>query len=218
MASKATDTDFRKKWDKEEYAERARKKDQEEKERMQENEERMKQGKKPRKGPRRDNLPKPTELMKQREGSLELDKNLGKTMVVQNPGGRGPGQPGFHCEACNRTYKDSVAYLDHLNSRAHLRVLGQSTKVARSTLAQVQARIAFLREKTKAATTAKAYDFDQRLAELKAKEVALREQKQAAKKAEKEKARLELIKDTAMDQDDDMAKMMGFGGFGSTKK
>jgi hypothetical protein len=42
--SKAADTDFRKKWDKEEYAERARKKDQEEKERMQENEERMKQG------------------------------------------------------------------------------------------------------------------------------------------------------------------------------
>lgn len=99
-----------------------------------------------------------------------------------------------------------------------LRVLGQTTKIARSTLAQVQARIAFLREKTKAATTAKAYDFDQRLAELKAKEVALREQKKAAKKAEKEKARLELIKDTAMDQDDDMAKMMGFGGFGSTKK
>jgi U4/U6.U5 tri-snRNP component SNU23 len=56
--------------------------------------------------------------MKQREGSLELDKNLNKTMVVTNPGGRGPGQPGFHCEACNRTYKDSVGYLDHINSRA----------------------------------------------------------------------------------------------------
>lgn len=43
-ATKASDTDFRKKWDKEEYAERAKKKDQEERERMQENEERMKQG------------------------------------------------------------------------------------------------------------------------------------------------------------------------------
>jgi U4/U6.U5 tri-snRNP component SNU23 len=43
-ASKAQDTDFRKKWDKEEYAERARKRDLEERERMQENEERMKQG------------------------------------------------------------------------------------------------------------------------------------------------------------------------------
>lgn len=42
--TKAADTDFRKKWDKEEYAERARKKDEEERTRMQENEERMKQG------------------------------------------------------------------------------------------------------------------------------------------------------------------------------
>ena len=43
-ATKAADTDFRRKWDKEEYAEKARKKDDEERERMQENEERMKQG------------------------------------------------------------------------------------------------------------------------------------------------------------------------------
>ena len=42
--TKASDTDFRKKWDKEEYAERAKKKDEEERERMKENEERMKQG------------------------------------------------------------------------------------------------------------------------------------------------------------------------------
>lgn len=42
--AKAADTDFRKKWDKEEYAERAKKKDDEERERMQENEERLKQG------------------------------------------------------------------------------------------------------------------------------------------------------------------------------
>jgi len=133
-STKATDTDFRRKWDKEEYAERAKKKDDEERERMQENEERMKQGavqiarhqcaeltiapgKKPIKGKKKD-LPKPTELMKRRDHDLELDKNLGKTMVVQNPGGRGPGQPGFHCETCNRTYKDSTGYLDHINGRA----------------------------------------------------------------------------------------------------
>jgi len=42
--NKAGDTDFRKKWDKQEYSEKAKKRDLEEKERMQENEERMKQG------------------------------------------------------------------------------------------------------------------------------------------------------------------------------
>jgi U4/U6.U5 tri-snRNP component SNU23 len=99
-----------------------------------------------------------------------------------------------------------------------LRALGQTTKLERSTLAQVQARIAFLREKTKEASSAKEFDFDQRLAEVKAKEVALRNVRKAQKSAKKEKARLELIKDTAIDQDDDMAKLMGFGGFGTSKK
>ncbi|KAJ8077291.1 U4/U6.U5 snRNP associated protein [Marasmius tenuissimus] len=214
--TKAGDTDFRKKWDKEEYAERARKRDQEEKERMQENEERLKQGKKPRKGPKRDDLPKPTELMKQREGPLELDKNLNKTMVVQNPGGRGPGQPGFYCEACNRTFKDTTAYLDHINSRAHLRTIGQTTKVERSTLEQVRARIALLREKTKEASSAKAYDFDKRLADIKAKEIALREEKKAQKKAEKEKALASQLADPA--ENNEMTQMMGFAGFGTSKK
>ena len=55
--------------------------------------------------------------MKQREAPLELDKNLGKTMIVQNPGARGPGQPGFYCEVCQRNHKDSAGYLDHINSR-----------------------------------------------------------------------------------------------------
>ena len=41
---KASDTDFRKKWDKAEYAEKARKKDEESRELAKENEERLKQG------------------------------------------------------------------------------------------------------------------------------------------------------------------------------
>jgi len=98
-----------------------------------------------------------------------------------------------------------------------LRQLGQNTKIERSTLAQVQARIAFLREKTKEAASAKAFDFDQRLAEVREKEHALREQKKAEKKAEKEKARLAMINATD-DGDSEMAALMGFGGFGSTKK
>ncbi|TDL25927.1 hypothetical protein BD410DRAFT_557055 [Rickenella mellea] len=214
----AADTSFRKTWDKEEYAEKAKKKDLDEKERMQENEQRMKQGKKPRRA-RKEDLPKPTELMKQREGDLELDKNLGKTMVVANPTGRGPGQPGFHCETCNRTYRDTVSYLDHINGRQHLRRLGQTTRIARSTVEQVRARIALLKEKTKEASSAKTFDFNKRLAEVKAKEDALRAEKKAQKKAEKEKARVELVKDAvAQQEEDEMAKMMGFGGFGSTKR
>jgi U4/U6.U5 tri-snRNP component SNU23 len=177
--------------------------------------------------------------MKRREGSLELDKNLNKTMVVQNAGNRGPGVPGFYCEACSRTYKDSAGYLDHINSRARtpasffhslvlershvfalvdLRRLGQTTKTERSTVEQVRARIAFLREKTKEASAAKSFDFEQRLKEVKAKEAALRADKKAQKKAAKDRVREELAKDVDMDAQNDIAAMMGFGGFGSSKK
>jgi len=82
-------------------------------------------------------------------------------------------------------------------------------------LEQVRARIAYLREKTKEASNAKSFDFDQRLSEVKAQEAARRAEKKAQKKAERDKA---LLKDSAMDGDDEMAMMMGFGEFGTTKK
>jgi U4/U6.U5 tri-snRNP component SNU23 len=97
--------------------------------------------------------------------------------------------------------------------------LGQTTRIERSTVEQVRARIAFLREKTKSASDAKLFDFDKRLAEVKAKEDALREEKKLAKKAVKEAARMELVKDAvAQAEDIEMTKMMGFAGFGSSKK
>ncbi len=109
-----------------------------------------------------------------------------------------------------------IAGLASTHSLQDLRALGQTTKIERSTLAQVQARIAYLREKTKEATSAKAYDFDKRLEEVRQKERQLREQKKAEKRAEKDKARLEVIKIT--NDDVEMAAVMGFGGFGSSKK
>jgi len=97
--------------------------------------------------------------------------------------------------------------------------LGQTTRIERSTVEQVRARIAFLREKTKEASEAKTFDFDKRLAEVKAKEDALREQKKLAKKAAREAVRVELVKDAvAQAEEDEMAATMGFAGFGSSKK
>ena len=100
-----------------------------------------------------------------------------------------------------------------------LRMLGQTTRIERSTVEQVRARIAMLREKTKEASKAKAYDFNERIAAIKAEEDALRAKKKAEKKAKKEQARMEVLKDTATQPEDiEMAQMMGFGGFGSSKK
>ena len=97
--------------------------------------------------------------------------------------------------------------------------MGQTTRIARSTVEQVRARIAYLREKTKEASTAKTFDFEKRLAEVREKEAALREEKKAQKKAEKERQRVEAIKDVTTTQEgSDMMHMMGFAGFGTSKK
>ncbi|CAE6504542.1 unnamed protein product [Rhizoctonia solani] len=211
---KAADAGFRRKWDTEEYAQKAKEKDEEERKRMKENEELMKKGKRPRK--RKEDLPKPTELMKQREKNLELDKNLNKTMIVQNAGGRGPGQPGFYCDLCERTLKDTSAYLDHLNSRQHLRRMGQTTQIARSTLDQVRARIALLREKTKEASTARSFDFEKRLQDIRDAEEQARAEKKRRKQEKNKPVETDAVEKTK--EDESMAVMMGFGGFGSSKK
>jgi U4/U6.U5 tri-snRNP component SNU23 len=107
------------------------------------------------------------------------------------------------------------------NRRTDLRALGQTTRIERSTVEQVRDKIASLRAQTKEASQAKAFDFDKRLAEIRDKELAAREEKKAAKKAERERARLELAQGAAamqVDGDGDMMNMMGFSGFGSTKK
>lgn len=107
------------------------------------------------------------------------------------------------------------------NGWTDLRAIGQTTRLERSTVEQVRAKIASLRAQTKEASQAKAFDFDKRLTEIRNKELAEREEKKAAKKAQREKARLELAQGAAamqVDGDNDMVDMMGFSGFGSTKK
>lgn len=105
------------------------------------------------------------------------------------------------------------------HAHVDLRALGQTTRIERSTVEQVRARIAFLREKTKEASKAKSFDFEQRLAEVREKEAAAQAEKKAAKKAEREKSRIEAVKDVAAGQNEnDMMQMMGFSGFGTSKK
>jgi len=136
------------------------------------------------------------------------------------------------CELCNRTLKDSLSYLDHLNSRFHLSKLGQSTHVARSTVEQVRRRIAELREQSKTKVDAKNFDFQQRLASVRAAEAAKREARKAERrrKREEEREARKLAKSGVIDKTDKsvvkaaeeemsgIESMMGFGGFGSSKK
>jgi U4/U6.U5 tri-snRNP component SNU23 len=102
---------------------------------------------------------KPRELLKQREGKLNLDSRVGKTHIATSSrigheglesalhAGSGPREPGFYCEACDCVLKDSLSYLDHINGRRHQQNIGYEMKVERSTLEQVKARLAALKAK-----------------------------------------------------------------------
>ncbi|KAK0536952.1 U4/U6.U5 snRNP associated protein [Tilletia horrida] len=209
----------RRTWDHEEYAARARERDRKERELMEQNEERKRKGLKPLKR-WKEEMPKPTEELKQREAPLGLDKNLGKTIMVENPTKGGQKQPGFYCELCRRTYKDTMAYLDHINGRSHLARLGQTTQVGRSTVEQVRARIEKLRaereDKTRGAAN---YDFEARLRAIAEEQEKAKLAKREQKKAEKEKAekaKLDQLNEGGLDQD--AMALMGFASFGAGKK
>ena len=122
-------------------------------------------------------------------------------------------------------------------------MLGQTTHVARSTVSQVRARIAQLREETLTKTTAANYDFQSRLKQVRDATAADRQRRKEEKKRKREERREEealgrigVVKrvktvekdvnqienevdvDKVQKDHDDMAAMMGFGGFGGKKK
>ncbi|KAK9471693.1 uncharacterized protein V1510DRAFT_419358 [Dipodascopsis tothii] len=120
------------------------------------------------------------------------------------------------------TFKDSLQWVDHLNSRKHLRAVGQTDHVDRATLEEVRSRLAWLRQR-RAEIDDGAFDYDikKRLAERKRLEEDERRQRREAR-ARKKRARRGLLDSDAPAPDADpeaaaMAAMMGFSGFGTTK-
>jgi U4/U6.U5 tri-snRNP component SNU23 len=54
---------------------------------------------------------------------------------------------GWHCSVCNCMLKDSHAYLDHINGRRHLKQLGFSMRVERSTETDLMEKLSQLKKK-----------------------------------------------------------------------
>ncbi|GAA6012677.1 hypothetical protein JCM11491_002524, partial [Sporobolomyces phaffii] len=94
-----------------------------------------------------------------------------------------------------------------------LRRLGQTTKVKRTTLDDVRQKISDLRAKTALASEKKAYDFEQRIKEIKAEETKEREKQKEAKRRKKEETKVEAQKKLEEGVDKGMMEMMGFAGF-----
>ena len=153
-----------------------------------------------------------------RKSKVDLDSGVGKIKRTQDGKMR---DGGYYCEVCECVLKDSVAYLDHINGKKHQRKLGFSMRVASSTVGDVKARFA---QRKRAATDASpALDasaaFAARVAQAEREEELERQEKRAAKKRRKEDAKKATEgTDAVQAVDEDMIAMMGFSGFGSSKK
>ncbi len=166
--------------------------------------------------------PEPELSMQQRSTPLGLEKNQGKTLMVDLSSDSGQTGPGFYCQTCRKLLKDNLAYLDHINGRVHLMRIGQSTQQDRASLQDVLDMLDRLRQERGAGKhKSAAYDFDQRIKSIADQQDMERQQRRQkrrdAKQAKKSNASAD-VQQPANDDDDNMMAAMGFGGFGSTKK
>ncbi|KAK9919949.1 hypothetical protein M0R45_028521 [Rubus argutus] len=192
------DNTHRRKFDLEEYAEKAR-----ERERKEEEVARKSKSKGP---------PVQRKPLKHRDYEVDLESRLGKTQVV-TPIAPLSQQAGYFCSVCECVVKDSANYLDHINGKKHQRALGMSMRVERASLEQVQSRFEKLK-KRKTDVPFTEQDLDERILKQQQEEEERKRQRRERKKEKKK----EKVEDEEIEIDPDVAAMMGFGGFGSSKK
>ncbi len=224
----AGDTDFRKKYDLDEYAAKAKEREAAEKEERKARWEAKMAGKKYHKP-----LDGTETLTMARNATQDFSKLVGTTMLV--PAGAGVGKrgrgAGFYCEACDLTFKDSAQWVEHTNSMQHLRNIGQTGEVKKATAAEVHARIEALWERLQEQKRNQTVSLKERLEVRKEEEEKEREEKRRKRKEAEEKRRLEKeaafkvkteygedVRIEGEHDEDDMMAAMGFTGFGTTTK
>lgn len=156
-----------------------------------------------------------------RDKPLDLESQIGRVTVVQtNASGRSE-VGAFVCDVCNCTLRDNIAYLDHMNGRNHLRMMGFSARTEQVTVADVRAKLASLKRKREEISS---YDLDARVKQLQEEEMEAKRQKREEKKQRDDQARSEARKEkeddgpqvVAEEIDPDLAAMGLPTNFGSS--
>ncbi|KAL2208774.1 hypothetical protein CC79DRAFT_1366981 [Sarocladium strictum] len=224
----AGDTDFRKTYDLDEYAARAKDREAKEKEEAKARYEAKLAGKKYHKPLTGDET-----YTSARRNVLDVSAQVGKTQLI--PAGAGVGKrgrsAGFYCESCDLTFKDNKQYVEHLNTTQHLLNAGQTTEVKRATAEEVHERIAFYVKKREDLEKDQQTSLYDRLNLRKEEQEKEAEEKRAkrkeeaenkrTKKEEQEKEKTNYGEDVRIEgehDEDDMMAAMGITGFGTSKK
>ncbi|KAK1783078.1 hypothetical protein QBC45DRAFT_400691 [Copromyces sp. CBS 386.78] len=224
----AGDTDFRKKYDLDEYAAKARDREEAEKEERKARWEAKMAGKK---------YYKPLEghetLTTARSGHQDFSKLVGTTMLI--PAGAGVGKrgrgAGLYCEACDLTFKDNLQWIEHTNSMQHQRNTGHTGEVRKATAEEVHQRIELLWERLQERKREQVVSLQERLEVRRVEDEKEREEKRRKRKEVEERKRLEKeeaekaktnygedVRIEGEHDEDDMMAAMGFTGFGVPKK
>ena len=153
---------FRRTWDREEYEKKAKERAEELEDDEDDDEEDDESSSK-----RRPSAPVKRELLKRRDYDVDLEANLGKSVVITKTTPLSH-TGGYYCNVCDCVVKDSVNFLDHINGKKHQRNLGMSMRVERSSLDQVKRRFELNKRKREEEKQKKGkeYDLEERMAVL----------------------------------------------------
>jgi U4/U6.U5 tri-snRNP component SNU23 len=163
-----------------------------------------------------------------RPSALGFEKQAGHTQVLMNAEVQKKAT-GWYCDVCECLLRDSASYLDHINGKKHQRKIGYSMRTQRVGVEQVRDRLATVTEDRRRADeemkrldgldTTQEYE---RILEAREQDAhAQREAKKEAKKRKRDEAAAAQQAKDEEDVDDESAAMnamMGFGGFGGSKK
>ena len=199
----ASDTDFRKTWNREEYAAKAKAEEDARKEEGKARYEAKLEGKKWHKHVDMSEL----NATSARGSRLDVASMVGKTTMVPASAGQGKKGKGagFYCEACDLTYKDNIQYIEHLNSKQHLINTGQSNQVKRATLQDVKDRIELLK-----AAKRQREDEERKLGELDIKaRIQSAEDRDVAERDEKRRKRNEKRRKGGVKQEEEWEGRLG---------
>ena len=160
-------------------------------------------------------------LLSARSSKVDVESMIGRNLVTA-PSSEGDRGPGFKCEVCNMTYKDSAAYLTHVNSSYHQRNLGFSMQVKKADIGGVRSKFASLKRKLPPKPR-RVSDDDEALSALARDNEAPAERSNKTAKTGKDTfPRTEEEEEEEEEEepqiDPEMAAMLGFGGFGGSRK